>query len=72
VSVLYIVGAMLIGAGFAVQVSMISAMGRLRGPFEATWVSLVATVAGFTMLMTARALAGQTIELPQPFKRAFV
>ena len=36
-TVLSILGAMLTGAGFAAQASMISAMGQLRGSFEATW-----------------------------------
>jgi bacterial/archaeal transporter family-2 protein len=72
VTVLSISAAMLMGAGFAVQASMISAMGSLRGSFEATWVSLIATVAGFTLLMTARALAGGTIALPVPFRGAGV
>lgn len=69
---LYIAAAMLIGAGFATQVSMISAMGRLRGSLEATWVSLIATVAGFTLLMTVRAVAGANIALPPPFTKAAI
>jgi len=72
VTVLYIAVAMLIGAGFAAQVSMISAMGSLRGSFEATWISLLATVAGFTFLMFVRAVAGDAIALPVPFRTAFV
>ncbi len=71
-NVLYIVAAMFIGAGFSRQVSLISAMGGVRGSFEATWVSLIATVAGFTLLMTARAVAGATIALPAPFQKAVV
>ena len=49
----YMALALLIGMGLATQVTMISAMGRLRGPLEATWVSLLATVAGFTLIMAA-------------------
>jgi transporter family-2 protein len=71
-SVPYIIAAMLMGAGFSAQVSMISAMGRLRGPFEATWVSLIATVAGFTLVMAARAAGGASIALPAPFQSAAV
>ena len=71
-TVLSIAAAMLTGAGFAAQASMISAMGQLRGSFEATWVSLIATVAGFTLVMTARAVAGVDIDLPTPFHRAYV
>jgi putative inner membrane exporter YdcZ len=71
-TVLSIGAAMLMGAGFATQASMISAMGVLRGPFEATWVSLVATIAGFTLLMSVRAAIGAVITLPAPFQKAFV
>ena len=71
-TVLHIFAAMLMGAGFAAQVSMLSAMGGLRGPFEATWVSLVATVAGFTFLMAARSVAGTPIALPAPFQSPVV
>ena len=71
-TVAYIAMALLLGVGFATQVTLISAMGRLRGPLEATLVSLVATVAGFTVTLAARAAAGAPLVLPSPFSRPFV
>lgn len=68
----YIGMALLLGLGFATQVTMISAMGRLRGPLEATWVSLIGTVAGFTVIMAARTAAGTGLLLPFPFARPLV
>src|SRR5437764_4877458 len=65
--------ALLIGAGLATQLTMIAALGRLRGgPLEATWVSLVATIAGFTLIMAMRAAAGAEPVLPVPFRRPLV
>src|SRR5260370_30617600 len=61
--------AMLMGACFGMQVSMLSAMARVRGPFEATWLSLVATVAGFAVVMTARTVGDGDVVLPAPFRR---
>lgn len=64
----YMAAALLIGVGFAMQVAMISAMGRLRGPLEGTWVSLVATIAGFTLIMAGKATGAAPL-LPAPFTR---
>ena len=62
--------AMLMGACFGLQISMLSAMARTRGPLEATWLSLVATIAGFALVMTARTFSpGVTTALPSPFRR---
>lgn len=68
----YMTVALLIGAGFAMQVAMISAMGRLRGPLEGTWVSLVATIAGFTLIMAVKAATGTAPLLPAPFTRPWI
>src|SRR3954453_2769653 len=64
--------ALLIGAGLATQLTMIAAMGRLRGPLEATWVSLVATIAGFTLIMAIKAGGGAEPVLPAPFRKPLV
>ncbi len=67
---LYLVLAVGIGMGFAFQVSMVSAMGRLRGPMEATWASLLATVAGVAAVMLIRTLNNNDLALPSPFDKA--
>ncbi len=66
---LYILITILIGSGMALQVTMISAMSRLRGPFEATWLSLMATVMGVAALMAFRMFQGNVLALPTPFDR---
>ena len=71
-AVAYIVAAMLIGAGSAIQISLVSAMGRLRGPLEATLVSLVATIAAFTLVLATRSMTGQALSLPTPFTNPVV
>ena len=67
---LYLILAIVIGMGFAVQVSMVAAMGRLRGPVEATWASLLATVAGVAAVMLIRTLNNNDLALPAPFDKA--
>lgn len=66
---LYVLITIFIGSGMALQVTMISAMGRLRGPLEATWLSLMATVMAVAAIMTYRALQGNNLVLPSPFDR---
>jgi transporter family-2 protein len=68
----YMALALLMGVGFATQVTMLSAMGKLRGPLEATWLSLVGTVAGFTLIMALKAALGAVPVLPRPFARPLV
>lgn len=65
----YILAAIAIGVGMAMQLTMIAAMSRTRGPLEATWVSLMATITGVAVLLTIRALQGATISLPGPLDR---
>src|SRR5205823_5880687 len=68
----YIGLALLTGVGFAVQVTLISAMAKTRGPLEATWFSLMTTVASFALIMAVRSRFGETLVLPQPFTRPLV
>ena len=55
----------------AVQVTMISAMGRVRGPLEATWLSLMATVMGVAALKAYKAFACGLV-IPSPFNRVLL
>ena len=68
----YVGMAALIGSGFAVQLTMIAAMSRARGPVEGAWVSLTATIAGFSLLLLYRAVAGPTLAFPWPFEQPLV
>ncbi len=69
---LYIAVALLIGLGSAVQVGMVANIGRLRGPMEATWISLLATIGGVGLIFAIRSLRADRPELPSPFDNLFV
>ena len=65
----YVGLAVLIGSGLATQVAMIGAMTRWRGPVEAAWTSLAATVVGFALVLGYRAVRAGPITLPTPFEK---
>ncbi len=69
---LYLAVALLIGLGSAVQVGMLANIGRLRGPMEATWISLLATLGGVGLIFAIRSLRADRPELPSPFDNLFV
>ena len=50
----YILAAFLIGAGGATQTAMLGTIGRDRGSFEASWISLLSTLVGLGALLLAR------------------
>ena len=50
---------------------MLGAMGSLRSPSAAVWVSLLATAAGLSAVLAIRN-AGSGTGLPVPFDRAWV
>ncbi len=66
---LYMVVAVAIGIGGAVQISMLAALGRDRGPTEAAWVSILGSVVGMALLLAARAARGDAPLLPSPLDR---
>ncbi len=70
--ILFIGLAALIGLGSALQVSMVSAMGRMRGPLEATWVSMLASLLGMAILLGRQAVQREGLDLPVPFQRWWV
>lgn len=56
----------------AFQVALIGGITRSRGPFEATWISMLASLAGTGMLLFALSLLGRKLELlPMMFTWAF-
>lgn len=50
--------ASLIGADAAVQTSMLGSVGGARGPAEAGWQSILATVMGVAVILAIRAWRG--------------
>jgi len=65
--VLYVLMAMGVGVGSAVQVGLVGQMGRLRGPEEASWISVLGTVTGMALLFTVQSLRHESPNLPSPF-----
>ena len=53
-----------LGCTQALQVSLLGAMNRLRGPTEASWVSIVGTLVGISATLAAQGFAGRSIALP--------
>ncbi|MCA9877031.1 MAG: DMT family transporter [Thermomicrobiales bacterium] len=61
--------AVVVGLGItqALQVSLLGAMGRVRGPSEAAFVSILGTFVGLTLALTIRGARGTRPVLPTPF-----
>ena len=64
--------ALLIGLGAAVQLGMVSNIGRLRGPTEAAWINVLATFFGMALVFGVQALRGHPPNLPSPFDNPYV
>jgi uncharacterized membrane protein YdcZ (DUF606 family) len=62
----FVILAIVVGLGTATQIAMLGAMGRERGAYEATWISIVGTVLGLSAVVVFRALRGNTPDLPAP------
>jgi uncharacterized membrane protein YdcZ (DUF606 family) len=69
---IFLLTAILLGAGATTQVSLVGAMARLRGPGEASWISILGTVTGLALVIGFRQAWGEQLRLPAPFDRAFV
>ena len=63
---LYLLLAIAIGTGSAVQTGMVGSLARARGPTEAAWISILASLFGLAVVLTLRALRGNTPSLPAP------
>ncbi len=59
-----------VGATSALQIAMLGGIARERGGFEATWVSMLASLAGMAGVLLATTLAGREPLLSRPFDRA--
>lgn len=57
----------LLGVTQALQVSLLGAMNRERGPSEAAYLSILGTVAGLSLVLAVRGFAGSRPALPPPF-----
>lgn len=70
--VAYLLLALVVGFGSALQIGMIGALGRHRGPTEAAWLSLLATTAGIALVFAVRTLLRDPPNLPSPFSNALL
>lgn len=57
----------LLGCTQALQVSLLGAMNRARGPAEAAYVSIIGTLAALSFALAIRAMLGSRPALPAPF-----
>ena len=69
-STLYLSIAILVGVGAATQSALLAAMGRDKGPYEGTWINMLAAIGGLSVLLVARGVAGRSPMLPAPFSHA--
>ena len=63
---LYVILSLVVGLGAATQLAMLGSMGRDRGAYEATWISIVGTIGGLAVVLVARSLRGDMPNLPSP------
>lgn len=61
--------AVALGVTSALQVALLGAMSRGRGPAEAAWVSLLGSVLSLAAVLAIRAATGPPPVLPRPFDR---
>ncbi len=64
---LWIAVTVVLGGTQALQVGLLGAMNRLRGPAEAAWVSILGTVVGLSLALALQTAAGRSLALPSPF-----
>src|SRR4029079_3967438 len=62
----YVALSILVGVGAATQLAMLGAMGRERGAYEATWISIIGTVGGLAVVLVLRSLRGDPPDPPGP------
>lgn len=65
--ILYISVAIMAGLISATQVGLIGAITRERGPFEATWISMLASLAGMALVLGIMSAVDRSPNLPSPF-----
>ena len=69
---LYLCLAVLVGAGAATQSALLAAMGRDKGPYEGTWINMLAAIGGLSVLFVVREFSGRSPDLPAPFRNGIV
>jgi uncharacterized membrane protein YdcZ (DUF606 family) len=65
--VLYVAAALAIGTGSAVQIGLVSALGRERGATEAAWINVLGTFGGMALVFLIGSVRSDPPNLPAPF-----
>jgi transporter family-2 protein len=68
----YLSIAVLVGLGVATQSALLAAMGQNKGPYEGTWINMLAAIGGLAVLFVVRGLAGETPAFPAPLNGTLV
>lgn len=63
----WIAAVVALGVAQALQVALLGAMSRARGPAEAAFISILGTLAGIALVLSLRGSFGTLIVLPAPF-----
>jgi transporter family-2 protein len=69
---LWLTVAVLVGVGVATQTALLAAMGQNKGPYEGTWINMLAAIGGIAVVFVARGATGYAPSLPAPFSHAAV
>ena len=62
----YVLLSIVVGLGAATQLAMLGALGRERGAYEATWISILGTIGGLAIVLVVRSFRGDAPNLPAP------
>lgn len=68
----YFVAAIVVGVCAATQAAMLASMGREKTPYDATWINMIAAVAGIALIIVVRGISGRAPLLAGPFDRTAV
>lgn len=61
-----------VGITSSLQIAMLGGINRQRGPFEASWISMLASIGGMAVLLGVLEIAGSRRNLPAPFDHWWV
>lgn len=64
---IFIVITIAVGVTSSLQIAMLGGINRQRGAFEATWISMLASLGGMALLLGLLELFGSKRNLPRPF-----
>ena len=65
-NVIWIAVVVSLGVTQAIQIALLGAMNRVRGPAEASYVSILGTLAGLTLALAILGFLGSRAALPDP------